>query len=221
MFAVAAFLGVPHRCSTERVLAKDTTPSKADPLPSWKEGSAKNAILDFVKKTTTDGAPDFVAPADRIAVFDNDGTLWPSHEVGDPLPATSINPSAMVEAAKNGLEYRHRGDAASWRLVRKEPRLVVEIVLAAMGHPVLEELAAMLNLQPGLDRYEIVVSPGIVPDPLHFPGSPHTDVELSTRSTAQVWYYLANGVEVPPSTLPRAWRSGRSGRTESRSTTGS
>jgi phosphoglycolate phosphatase-like HAD superfamily hydrolase len=47
----------------------------ADPLPSWNDGKAKTAILDFVTRTTTAG-PDFVAVGDRIATFDNDGTLW-------------------------------------------------------------------------------------------------------------------------------------------------
>jgi phosphoserine phosphatase len=44
-------------------------------LNSWNDGAAKSAIVDFVTRVTTDGA-DFVAPADRIATFDNDGTLW-------------------------------------------------------------------------------------------------------------------------------------------------
>lgn len=48
----------------------------ADPLPSWNDGDSKQAIISFVKKTTTEGSADFVAPAKRIAVFDNDGTLW-------------------------------------------------------------------------------------------------------------------------------------------------
>jgi phosphoglycolate phosphatase-like HAD superfamily hydrolase len=47
----------------------------ADPLPSWRDGKAKAAIVDFVARTTTVG-PDFVAVGDRIATFDNDGTLW-------------------------------------------------------------------------------------------------------------------------------------------------
>ena len=50
--------------------------SGADPLPSWNEGPARKAITDFVAKVTREGGPDFVAPADRVAVFDNDGTLW-------------------------------------------------------------------------------------------------------------------------------------------------
>jgi phosphoserine phosphatase len=48
----------------------------ADPLPSWNNGTAKKAIVEFVKVTTTKGGLKFVPPAERIAVFDNDGTLW-------------------------------------------------------------------------------------------------------------------------------------------------
>src|SRR5262245_46681017 len=50
--------------------------AQTDPLPSWNEGAAKKAITDFVARVTKQGAPDFVAPAERIATFDNDGTLW-------------------------------------------------------------------------------------------------------------------------------------------------
>ena len=47
-----------------------------DPLPSWNEGAAKRAILDFVKCATNKDCPEFIPPAERIATFDNDGTLW-------------------------------------------------------------------------------------------------------------------------------------------------
>ena len=47
-----------------------------DPLPSWNDGAAKTAILEFVEKTTREGSPDFVPVPERIATFDNDGTLW-------------------------------------------------------------------------------------------------------------------------------------------------
>ena len=48
----------------------------ADALPSWQEGAAKHAIVEFVTKVTQEGGPDFVPEPERIATFDNDGTLW-------------------------------------------------------------------------------------------------------------------------------------------------
>ncbi len=48
----------------------------ADPLSSWNDGAAKQSIVKFVERVTKNGSPDFVPPAERIAVFDNDGTLW-------------------------------------------------------------------------------------------------------------------------------------------------
>ncbi len=48
----------------------------ADALPSWNDGPNKARIVQFVRAVSTEGSQDFVAPADRIAVFDNDGTLW-------------------------------------------------------------------------------------------------------------------------------------------------
>jgi len=50
-----------------------------DPLPSWNSGPAKQAILAFVKDTTEKSSPKFVEPKDRIATFDQDGTLWTEH----------------------------------------------------------------------------------------------------------------------------------------------
>src|SRR5260221_3273852 len=48
----------------------------ADPLPSWNDGPNKQAIISFVEKVTKEGSPDFVPLPERIATFDNDGTLW-------------------------------------------------------------------------------------------------------------------------------------------------
>jgi phosphoserine phosphatase len=53
-----------------------TAASATDPLPSWNAGPAKKAIVDFVAKVTTPGSAGFVPAAERIATFDNDGTLW-------------------------------------------------------------------------------------------------------------------------------------------------
>jgi phosphoglycolate phosphatase-like HAD superfamily hydrolase len=50
--------------------------AQEDPLPSWRDSPRRRALLDFVAAVTTEGSPDFVRPSERIAVFDNDGTLW-------------------------------------------------------------------------------------------------------------------------------------------------
>jgi hypothetical protein len=48
----------------------------ADPLPSWNDGTVKQSIITFVERVTKEGSPEFVPVAERIATFDNDGTLW-------------------------------------------------------------------------------------------------------------------------------------------------
>src|SRR4051812_32651514 len=53
----------------------------ADPLPSWNTGPTKKALLDFVARVTSRAGPDFAPAVERIAVFDNDGTLWAEQPV--------------------------------------------------------------------------------------------------------------------------------------------
>ncbi len=55
--------------------------AQTDPLPSWNDGPAKKAIVEFVSATTTQGNPAFVPPAERVAAFDQDGTLWVEHPI--------------------------------------------------------------------------------------------------------------------------------------------
>ncbi|OZI42583.1 haloacid dehalogenase [Bordetella genomosp. 5] len=56
--------------------APGTTGLNREPLPSWREGASRTSIIEFVSAVTTVGSPDFVEIEDRVAVFDNDGTLW-------------------------------------------------------------------------------------------------------------------------------------------------
>jgi phosphoserine phosphatase len=63
------------------LLAAPALAQPADPLPSWNDGPAKQAILDFVRATTEPGGADFVAPEARLATFDQDGTLWVEHPI--------------------------------------------------------------------------------------------------------------------------------------------
>ena len=67
-FLVAALIGV--------TALTPITAATSDPLPSWNDTGPKKAIISFVEKITKQGSADFVPPAERIATFDNDGTLW-------------------------------------------------------------------------------------------------------------------------------------------------
>src|SRR5260370_2548482 len=63
------------------ISASAQTVTTGSPLPSWNEGAAKQAILNLGAAVTREGSPDFVPPAERIATFDNDGTLWCEHPI--------------------------------------------------------------------------------------------------------------------------------------------
>ena len=74
---LAALPVLPVLLRSPAVLAAEI----ADPLASWNDGEAKTAILTFVQRTTEQGSADLVPAVDRIAVFDNDGTLWCEHPI--------------------------------------------------------------------------------------------------------------------------------------------
>lgn len=61
---------------TTACLLLATSAMAGDPLPSWNDGAPKQALIAFVEKVTKEGSADFIPVAERIAVFDNDGTLW-------------------------------------------------------------------------------------------------------------------------------------------------
>jgi len=72
--------------------------AQTDPLPSWNEGPAKTAIVEFVQTTTTQGSPNFVPPAERIATFDQDGTLWVEHPMYTQVMYVLERVPALVKA---------------------------------------------------------------------------------------------------------------------------
>ena len=82
---LVAFLAMQIGCRQQDAQpAADTLAVEAaavDPLPSWNEGATKQSILNFVEAVTTEGSPDFIPVADRIATFDNDGNLWSEQPV--------------------------------------------------------------------------------------------------------------------------------------------
>jgi len=72
--------------------------AQTDPLPSWNEGAAKKAIVEFVQTTTTHGSPNFVPPAERVATFDQDGTLWVEHPMYTQVMFVLERVPALVKA---------------------------------------------------------------------------------------------------------------------------
>ena len=72
--------------------------AQIDPLPSWNDGAAKKAIVEFVQTTTTQGSPKFVPPAERIATFDQDGTLWVEHPMYTQVMYVLESVPALVKA---------------------------------------------------------------------------------------------------------------------------
>lgn len=63
------------------LLLSSCTNQPGNPLPSWVDGDARDAIVAFVDRVTKDGSADFVPESERVAVFDNDGTLWPENPI--------------------------------------------------------------------------------------------------------------------------------------------
>ena len=80
-FCFLGWAGAPGPVAAQEAQPAPQATVSADPLPSWNDGPNKAAITDFVKRVTSQGGADFVAPEERIAVFDNDGTLWSEQPV--------------------------------------------------------------------------------------------------------------------------------------------
>jgi len=105
----------------------------ADPLPSWIDGSAKQSIFSFVEKVTKEGSPSFVPVAERIATFDNDGTLW----CEQPVPVQAFFALDRVKAlASQHPEWKTREPFAS--LLKGD----LEATLAGGDHALLEIVMA-------------------------------------------------------------------------------
>jgi phosphoserine phosphatase len=117
-----------------------------DPLPSWNDGPAKRAILEFVHATTEPGSPDFVPPEDRLATFDQDGTLWVEHPIYSQLAFAF---DRVGELAPEHPEWKDKepfktvlsGDRAA--MAKLSLRDLMEIVLATHAGVTVEAFAAI------------------------------------------------------------------------------
>jgi phosphoglycolate phosphatase-like HAD superfamily hydrolase len=112
-----------------------------DPLASWNEGPAKQAILEFVKATTSQGGPQFVPPEARIATFDQDGTLWVEHPMYSQVRYCLERVPDLVKAKpelKNKppfstvLELLHGDRAAMEKLNMKDLEVIASATLTGM-----------------------------------------------------------------------------------------
>ena len=107
--------------------------AQTDHLPSWNDGAAKQAIVEFVEATTTDGSPDFVPQAERIATFDQDGTLWVEHPMYSQVIFVLDSVPALVKAKPELADQEPfktvlSGDLAA---VAKLPKADIERLLMA------------------------------------------------------------------------------------------
>jgi phosphoserine phosphatase len=123
-------------------IALTLTARGADPLPSWTDGPAKQAIMDFVGKVTKEGSPDFVPPNERLATFDQDGTLWVEHPIYTQVMYCLERVPALVKEKpelKNKppfntvLELLHGDRAAMEKLNMKDLQVIAAATLTGMS----------------------------------------------------------------------------------------
>jgi phosphoserine phosphatase len=122
-------------------VALTLTARGADPLPSWNDGPAKQAIMHFVGKVTKEGSLDFVPPNERVAAFDQDGTLWVEHPMYSQLMYCLERVPALVKAkpelAKTEpfstvLQLLHGDRAAMEKLTMKDLEKIAAATLTGM-----------------------------------------------------------------------------------------
>jgi len=100
------FLAILALCIPAALLAQRT--EGKDPLPSWRDGQAKLAILDFVREVTDKSGPKYVKPEERIAAFDDDGTLWTEWPRHINQIQIAFARQRVKQAAKNHGEWKYQ-----------------------------------------------------------------------------------------------------------------
>ena len=119
-----------------------------DPLPSWNEGHAREAILDFVESVTRSDSKDYVPPAQRIAVFDNDGTLWPEKPAYFQLLFTIDRLKALAAEHpewKTRQPFRAALEGDLETLARSGEKGLIELVMATHTGMTTDEFSAIVK----------------------------------------------------------------------------
>lgn len=159
--------------------------SSTDPLPSWNDGPARQAIVKFVTDTTRAGSKEFIAPEARIAVFDNDGTLWseqpvyfqlffaldriramaPQHpEWKDKQPYKGViegDPKAVMATGEKGLLELVAATHAG--MTTAQFNSIVSDWIATAKHPRTQRLYSEMVFQPMLELLDYLRANGFKP----------------------------------------------------------
>ena len=161
---------------------KDEPVVSVDPLPSWNDGASRQAITDFVNRVTDPASPDFVPEPERIAVFDNDGTLWaerplyfqlifamdrvkamagehPEWATRQPFQAVLENDlEALAASGEHGLLELVMATHAG--MTTEEFKLVVEEWMATAKHPTTGRSFTEMVYQPMLELLDYLRANG-------------------------------------------------------------
>lgn len=149
-----------------------------DPLPTWNNGAAKVALLDFVSRVTKAGGSDYVRPSERIATFDNDGTLWCEHPLQvqvffliDRVKALAAKDTSLAtrQPFKALLEHDHKA-------------------LHAPGKQALEELFAATHAGMTLEEFEAAATAWLTK--ATHPRFAHLFTQLTYRPQVELLGYL-------------------------------
>jgi hypothetical protein len=119
-----------------------------------------------------------------------------SEAQGSPLPAGSVTARDIIEAAKNGYEYRLDEQGAKWTLVKKIQQPLMFVDPRAADSPEMAEVAKAFRLKGGLTRYPITQDT-LNPFAASVSGEALTSLDVETRSLLQALYYVSHGIEVP------------------------
>lgn len=130
------------------ISASAQTAASGDMLPSWNEGATKQAILNFVAAVTRDGSADFVLPAERIATFDNDGTLWVEHPMYTQLAFGLDRVKALAALHpewKNTQPFKAALEGDMKTLAESGERGMAELVMATHAGMTTEEFQTIVT----------------------------------------------------------------------------
>jgi hypothetical protein len=121
----------------------------------------------------------------------------PYRPIGQPVAAERVSQSDQLTAAKEGMEYQRGPNPGTLVLVRRQRTLELKVNHLADDCPPLQEFCRLLNLEPGMSEYELIVGE-VDPFPTSIPPPLRKEIVLEPRSTFEALIYLSHGVTVPP-----------------------